>query len=294
MNKIFNLLYYKYRSLVVTYVMYKFTSILKRRLSDTTKVKSDSGIKVTVPPIIVIGMHRSGTTLLARIMRILGVKMGRIRGKDTDESLFFQALNKAIINACHSEWDNLHGFREVYSQPTIQSALTTSLLEVMQSGASTLHGQMKATIWGWKDPKNTVTLDLWKEVFPNAKIIFIYRNGVDVANSLVNRSMKSLSLRTMQHQHGFKLWKEYNMLAMAHYNAWDHEKRHLIKYEDLLQNPQSIISDLVAFLELNSDDTTIEKACALPRSPSNKPKKTEQEISSEILNDELMIKWGYV
>ena len=39
--------------------------------------------------------------------------------------------------------------------------------------------------WGWKDPRNVFTLPLWLRVFPEAKIIYIVRNGVDVAASLL-------------------------------------------------------------------------------------------------------------
>jgi len=44
--------------------------------------------------------------------------------------------------------------------------------------------------WGWKDPRNTFTIDIWIEVFPNAKLIHIYRNPIDVAESLRKRTLK--------------------------------------------------------------------------------------------------------
>jgi hypothetical protein len=41
--------------------------------------------------------------------------------------------------------------------------------------------------WGWKDPRNIFLLPLWLDIFPDAKIIHVFRNGVDVAYSLAQR-----------------------------------------------------------------------------------------------------------
>ena len=43
--------------------------------------------------------------------------------------------------------------------------------------------------WGWKDPRNSFTLKIWRQIYPNAKVIHIHRNPVDVANSLKKRSL---------------------------------------------------------------------------------------------------------
>ena len=42
------------------------------------------------------------------------------------------------------------------------------------------------TRWGWKTLE-ILTLPIWKSIFPDSKIIHIYRNPVDVANSLKYR-----------------------------------------------------------------------------------------------------------
>ena len=44
--------------------------------------------------------------------------------------------------------------------------------------------------WGWKDPVNSITIDVWKNIFPKAKIIYVYRNPIDVAQSLKVREEK--------------------------------------------------------------------------------------------------------
>jgi hypothetical protein len=47
--------------------------------------------------------------------------------------------------------------------------------------------------WGWKDPRNTFLLPIWLEIFPNAKIIHIYRNGLDIAKSLAVREQSRIN-----------------------------------------------------------------------------------------------------
>jgi hypothetical protein len=46
--------------------------------------------------------------------------------------------------------------------------------------------------WGWKDPRNTFLLPLWLTIFPEAKIVHIYRNGIDIAQSLSLREGKRI------------------------------------------------------------------------------------------------------
>jgi hypothetical protein len=44
--------------------------------------------------------------------------------------------------------------------------------------------------WGWKDPRNSITLPVWLKLFPDARVIHIVRNGVDVAESLYRRQQR--------------------------------------------------------------------------------------------------------
>ena len=44
--------------------------------------------------------------------------------------------------------------------------------------------------WGWKDPRNTFTASIWKEVFPDLKEVYIIRHPIDIAESLFKRQRK--------------------------------------------------------------------------------------------------------
>ena len=54
-------------------------------------------------PVIVIGMHRSGTTLLVRLLMEMGIYMGRKLLKNA-ESLYFQRLNREMFSSAGARW----------------------------------------------------------------------------------------------------------------------------------------------------------------------------------------------
>ena len=56
-------------------------------------------------PIIIIGMHRSGTTMLSKILENSGVFLGN--NKDiNNEALFFQKINTWVMRQVYASWDN--------------------------------------------------------------------------------------------------------------------------------------------------------------------------------------------
>ena len=58
-----------------------------------------------IKPIIITGMHRSGTSLLSKILIENDVYMGS-KLDSNSESVFFQRINKWILSCNGSSWDN--------------------------------------------------------------------------------------------------------------------------------------------------------------------------------------------
>src|SRR3990172_2296953 len=63
-------------------------------------------------PIIVMGMHRSGTSLVAEILRALGVFLGHRLDEHT-ESIFFTNINDWLLGLAHASWDHPLPFRNL-------------------------------------------------------------------------------------------------------------------------------------------------------------------------------------
>lgn len=168
-------------------------------------------------PIIIIGMHRSGTSMIARMLRDLGLFIGRDL-EDNNEATFFVKRNDKILNICNATWDNPDPIEVLLNHSPIREQITKSLLDDLRSfQAVSFMGPkyfLKYTSvlkfdlsWGWKDPRNTFLLPLWLDIFPNAKIIHIYRNGIDVAKSLSAREFRRINNVNKNDRNFFRIIK---------------------------------------------------------------------------------------
>jgi len=138
-------------------------------------------------PIVVIGMHRSGTRLLVEILDKLGVFMGADVQADS-ESVAFMLINEGILHQCGAFWSEPMSAHFVLSQPHAVEQFAASAREALAAqfekyaGPSGWHLEARGhelPPFGWKDPRNTFTLPVWKQVFPNLRTIHIVRHGVD-------------------------------------------------------------------------------------------------------------------
>lgn len=155
-------------------------------------------------PICVAGMHRSGTSMVAEILRGAGVYLG------ADEALLpasefnphglfehrdFVLLNDEILTTLGGAWDR---------PPTIRLPWARRRLEPLREKARALVAEMERhRQWGWKDPRNSLTLPFWRTVVPDLRLVICVREPGSVAHSLAARGGHSL-------QFGITLWTEYN------------------------------------------------------------------------------------
>ena len=239
-------------------------------------------------PIIVSGMHRSGTSLLTRILIDMNVFMGCYHD-DNSESIFFQRLNRWIMSCNSSSWDDPKSFRSVQKKDLkiIENKITKSL---NSRSTNFIYFGMKRSLinhtfkninynWGWKDPSNTFTLPLWMNIFNNSKIIYMLRHPIDVSNSLLYRNeilkkedslninknvfSKYLSLLTIN-RGGISSSFDINNLddCLNLYNKYYNEimkindsqnKVLFIKYEDLLLNTKVVLNDICKYLNISNE-----------------------------------------
>lgn len=242
-------------------------------------------------PIVIIGMHRSGTTILTRILEDSGVYFGNI--KDTNsESFFFQRLNNWIMRQSGTNWDSAEMETNLDSEKDIEiiKELAGQLRNIRRIEFLGWANLFKYTDireidfnWGWKDPRNTFTFSFWNHLFPDAKIIHIYRNPIDVAESLKTRekylkaSLRSLVFhrtkefilklwvgfqrsKTVENlDQGLRLWEKYMIAALKIEN--DHPSRCIrVKYEDFLENPETTFIRILQFLNLEVDNRQLKQA----------------------------------
>jgi hypothetical protein len=232
------------------------------------------------PPVILIGMHRSGTSMLCRLLEQLGVFMGWQKQGD-HEALFFVKLNNWLLTQSGARWDQPLPIKHLVADTAVRE-VAVDYLDVRLGSLQNLSylGKKRARYgnigsikepWGWKDPRSTFTLPFWLDVFPDAKVVHILRHGVDVAESLRARDAELLtervdrykrlratyrfrakqigfrtSLRFGSLDEGMSLWSEYGDQAHRHVESLGDQAFEL-RFEDLIAAPVRHLLDIARF-----------------------------------------------
>lgn len=197
-------------------------------------------------PVIIIGMHRSGTSMLARVLHRAGIHMGAHRDHNF-EAMHFLSINQRAMWASGADWDR----PVVPDEANFDQWSARELYAIhfqIRNRAQYIFCRMTDCSWGWKDPRNTFTLPHWLKVFPKARVVHLVRHGWDVALSLSRRNQvpgEVYSSMLDDPLNGFRLWNVYITQAMKYTNC---QILH-IRYEDLLEFDINTISRLEHFLE---------------------------------------------
>jgi hypothetical protein len=236
---------------------------------------------------MIVGMHRSGTSLLTRVLQQQGLFMG-VGATRNEEAAFTNACNAWLFRQASATWDRPESVDELLADEQVRPWLRDYLGGVANGPAAVrflgprrwwryrgLDGL--AEPWGWKDPRNTYTLPLWLDLFPQARVLHIVRHGVDVAASLRDRRERVVTARTTRYRRrrrlygldptapkrrgfgpqprcrtlegGLGLWEAYVARARDHVAALG-ERAAEISYERLLTDPEAELQRALAFCGL--------------------------------------------
>jgi hypothetical protein len=152
------------------------------------------------PPVIVLGMHRSGTSLVTGCLQEAGLFLGDVntsapsnrKGNRENESL----------RECHDRMLTTRGYDWKTPPPAPvewTSGETDAILDRLAA-----YGD--APRWGFKDPRTIWLIDGYLGLFPDAKLIAPFRHPDSVARSLASRP-PSLALSLTE---GLALWRMTN------------------------------------------------------------------------------------
>jgi hypothetical protein len=249
------------------------------------------------PPVILLGMHRSGTSLIARLLDELGLFQGAELQED-HEAVYFLDVNDRLMRRIGAAWDNPGPTRRFLEDPPALDltarCFAADLASKHLKGYLGLKRYLKVRSlakfdqpWGWKDPRTVFTLPAWLKLFPAAKLVYIVRNGVDVAASLRVREQRELarrikefdakakqlnkhsmleragfkgSARSLTLDGGFSLWEEYVAEAERLLTAVPND-RVVVGYEQFLADPAAHLPPLAKFCGLDATPEQIVQAC---------------------------------
>lgn len=224
--------------------------------------------------IVVAGMHRSGTSLVARLLAQLGVFMGSDLNVHSESEAWLD-LNSRIFRLAHGDWDVPGPVTSLLSNGRVANDLLGVIAEqewpvikrkfLGESGLfrGLRRSQRWPTVWGWKDPRNSITLPLWRRCISECRVIHVYRNPADVALSLMRREQARYqiqlkrstlrSFRCLDRELGAHLWTHYVTDCLRARQDWPKGLWFDLCYEDLSTAPLRTLQQLAAFVDFSGE-----------------------------------------
>lgn len=179
--------------------------------------------------LMVLGMHRSGTSVLARLLNLMGVYFGpegistganQENPKGFWERRDVRALNDHVLHSVGCDWNKVLEFDP--------AALPAALVSEFEKRAARLVLEMDAhRPWMMKEPRLSLLFPLWHKMLDLPVCIRILRNPVEVASSLLTRNNIPI-------QAGLALWERYVRLE-AH--ATEGVPGIIVSHRQLMQQP---------------------------------------------------------
>ncbi len=186
--------------------------------------------------VLILGMHRSGTSALSGVLNILGLDFGanlmpptQDNPKGYFENQNFYKINEEILKILNTSWDDLGEFPTDFSKDARLETIKKELKEK-------LNGEFPdKNIFGIKDPRLCLLFPLYQEILTelgfDIKSIVVWRNEAEIADSLQKRD-------GMDFEKAIKLCRKYwNTLEKNTPNTM----KITVNFEDLLEDPETII-----------------------------------------------------
>ncbi|HWB24745.1 MAG TPA: sulfotransferase [Chitinophagaceae bacterium] len=215
--------------------------------------------------LVILGMHRSGTSLITRWLHNCGLAIGdALLGPETGndeghfEDLDFIHLHERILISKKIPHTGLT-FKTPGKLVSTQFAEIKNLIEAKNK---------KNNQWAWKDPRTCLFLNSYRKLLPGATYLIIFRDYQAVVSSLLNRDYKGLQryyqskgmvykffLRMKRKYHKnwlynryaekyLKIWIAYNEELLKHIEALPSSQVMVVGYESLLKDDKPFFNRL--------------------------------------------------
>ena len=195
--------------------------------------------------LIVIGMHRSGTSAVARLLslaggalpvNLLGIGAGNETGHWEPQRII--DYNGGVLAAFDAQWDSPFGLGMSASRRTVLD----NYIEGAQKLIREEYADQRLIVL--KEPRISLLVDLWIAACEaeqyKCKFVIMVRNPVEVAASLRRRN-------GMPFDQGLLLWGAYEASSVL---LTRRHNRVFCRYEDVLTKPTSVLETVEATLEL--------------------------------------------
>lgn len=166
--------------------------------------------------------------MVARLLQACGLFLGpekelgfdSTNGEPHWENVKFVALNDEILNRLGGSWHNPPKFCAGWER-------TPEVAPLMSPAKKLIERLGVRRPWGWKDPRNSITLPFWQQLVPDLKVVICVRNPLEVAHSIrVRGDFVAISI--------FQLWQSYYRELLS---AIPPQQRVVTHYQSYFQDP---------------------------------------------------------
>ncbi len=208
--------------------------------------------------VIVLGMHRSGTSLTSNILKELGVDMGnRLLGKNISnpfghfEDLDFLELNQDILASAGGDYKN----------PPSRSAIMNQKEKYKNRIKKLIESKNIISLWGWKEPRTCLTFNLFLPYIENPHIIYCKRDAERIIKSLYKREK-------IERNNSLKIINIYKNEINDILRNYPNLKKIEIIHKELIGNPKAEINKIIKFIDIEPDKSKLNKAVKCIKSKS--------------------------
>jgi hypothetical protein len=197
-------------------------------------------------PILITGMHRTGTSMVAKALHLAGLYLGRepdlIEAAPDNPSGFYEhaafvRLDDDLLAATGGAWD--------HPPQAPPLAVDDPRVEQFAERARQLVSELGIVPhWGWKDPRASLTIRFWLDLVSDLRVILCVRHPLEVALSLKRRNNTSYA-------HGLSLWHTYYETVLGEVPA---DRLLVSQYDAILRDRAAELARLLAFANLSAAD----------------------------------------
>ena len=203
----------------------------------------------------IVGMNRSGTTLLRMMLdthpdltippetHFVPDVIRAIRQPGAGAAEVLAAMKK------HREWPDF-GFsdEQVLAQLNGQSKLTAGT--AVRSFYELYMEQQGKPRWGEKTPRYVTKMPMIQRALPEARFVHVIRDGRDVALSVLDRTVRELTAADVAQRWKRKIRRAQRTAPkLKHYTE--------VRYEDLILDTEAQLRRICKFIELPWDDALL-------------------------------------
>jgi hypothetical protein len=209
----------------------------------------------TATIICTVGMHRSGTSVVSRLLNLLGAHLGSddsmMRAAGDNPKGFWEhqplvMINEEILRRFGGCWDAPPVFPPAWAEDPVLEDLRARAREILANEFGS------TPLWGFKDPRSSITLPFWQAVIGPMRYVICLRGPNAVVGSLADRDR-------METRAAERLWLTHVHASLLHTRD---QPRMVVYYDDILDDWRVELRRLAAFIGRpdRAEDPAVQRA----------------------------------